>query len=197
MRIAWISCFVIAMSGIASGGGKKPGKDFWNILVTPKAKWVLHDPNAGTDALRKSAVVTVESYDVRTVGKAKVARLRWTHEDSEGHSTFGGGQLQPTQVAVTRDGLYLLDEAMDDAAVAVALEKKPARSSPPVAYKGTKKNGGRYLRVDGADVCIGQRPPPGSPPCEDLCESEVCFSATAGVISISGFDAPGQGIWTK
>lgn len=127
------------MSGGVRAEVKKPGKDFWKILVAPKAKWVLHDPNAGNDAARKTATVTVETYDVRTIGKAQVARLRWTHKDSAGESTFGGGQLQPTQVAVTPDGLYLLDEAMDDAAVTTALKKKPARSSPPKPYKGTNR----------------------------------------------------------
>lgn len=102
--------------------------------------------------------------------------------------------MQPTQVAVTRDGLYLLDGAMDDAAV--ALKKKPARSSPPRAYKGTKQNGGRYLKVRGAEVCMGWAKLPGNGDCEDVCEIEVCLPA-AGVTSITGFDAPGDMIWTK
>ena len=188
---------VLAMSGAVRAEVKKPGKDFWKILVAPKAKWVLHDPNAGNDAARKTATVTVETYDVRTIGKAQVARLRWTHKDSSGRVDVRRRPLQPTQVAVTRDGLYLLDEAMDDAAVTIALKKKPARSSPPKPYKGTKQNGGRYLKVDGADVCVGQARLAADGPCEDVCETEVCFSATNGVISITGYDAPGEMIWER
>lgn len=196
MRIVWMCCLVLAMSGAVEAQVKKPGKDFWNILVTPKAKWTLRDP-AADDAARKAATVTVETYDVRTIGKAQVARLRWTHKHDTGEITFGGGLLQPTQVAVTRDGLYLLDAAMDDAAVANALKKKPARSSPPKAYKGTKQNGGRYLKIYGADVCIGQARLAADGPCEDVCETEVCFSATKGVTEITGYDAPGEMIWKQ
>lgn len=195
MRIAWICCVVLAMGSGVRAEVKKPGKNFWKVLVTPKAKWVLHEANA-EDAAAKSATVTVETYDVRTVGKAQVARLRWTHKDSESESTFGGGALQPTQVAVTAAGLYLLDAEMDDAAVAVALKKRPSRSSPPKAYKGTKQNGGRYLTVRGAEVCMGWARLEEDGPCEDVCESEVCFTA-AGVTSISGFDAPGVSIWKQ
>lgn len=194
MRVVHVGCIVLALSGVVRGEVKKPGKDFWKVLVTPKAKWILHDANADT-AAGKAATVTVETYDVRTIDKAQVARLRWTHKDSTGESTFGGGAVQPTQVAVTGDGLYLLDAAMDDAAIAAALEKKPSRSAPPKPYKGIKKNGGRYLTVRGDEVCMGWAKV-GDDPCEDVCEDEVCFTA-AGVTSISGFNAPGMMFWKR
>ena len=197
MRLVWIGCFVLAMSGAVRAEEKKPGKDFWKILVAPKSKWVLHDPAAGNDPARKRATVTVETYDVRTIGKAQVARLRWTYKNDDGEVTFGGGLLQPTQVAVTHQGLYLLDEAMDDTAVAKALAKRPSRSSPPKPYKGTKRNGGRYLKVLGSDVCVGQARLAADGPCEDVCETQVCFSATKGVTEITGYDAPGDMIWTQ
>lgn len=204
MRIVWIGCVVLALTGgvyaeapkPATKAATKPGKDFWKVLVTPKAKWVLRNANA-EDAAQKRATVTVETFDVRTIGKAQVARLRWTHSDDSGATTFGGGAMQPTQVAVTAAGLYLLDAEMDDAAVAAALAKKPSRSSPPKAYKGTKQNGGRYLAIRGPEVCMGWARLAEDGPCEDLCESEVCFTAADGVTSISGFDAPDQGIWEK
>lgn len=192
MRIVWIGCLVLAMSLAARADGKKPGKDFWNVLVTPKAKWVLHDPS---DTAHKGPTVTVETYDVRTVGKAQVARLRWTYTDGADESTFGGGVLQPTQVAVTPAGLYLLDAAMEDAAVATALKKKPARSSPPRPYKGTKQNGGRYLTVRGDEVCMGWARLAADGPCEDVCEDEVCMTAAAGITSLAGFSAPGSMVW--
>jgi hypothetical protein len=194
MRFVWIGCFVLAMGGAVRAENKKPGKDFWNVLVTPKAKWVLHE-SSPADAAHPSTVV-VETYDVRTVGKAQVARLRWTVKDGTSESTFGGGVVQPTQVAVTREGLYLLDAAMDDAAVAVALKKKPARSSPPKAYKGSKQNGGRYLTIRGGEICMGWAKLAEDGPCEDVCEDEVCYTA-AGVSSISGFNAPGSMIWER
>jgi hypothetical protein len=195
MRAVSIACVVAAMSGAVRAEVKRPGKDFWKVLVTPKAKWVLHEANP-SDAIAKSATVTVTTYDVRTIGNAQVARIRWTHSDSTSESTFGGSAILPTQVAVTRAGLYLLDADMDDAAVAVALEKKPARSSPPKPYKGTKRNGGRYLTVRGAEVCMGWAKLAADGPCEDVCESEVCFDA-AGITSITGFEAPGSMVWER
>jgi hypothetical protein len=196
MRLVWIGCFVLAMSGAVRAESKKPDKDFWKILVTPKAKWILHESNP-SDPAAKSATVTVTTYDVRTIGKAQVARIRWTHKDGTTETEFGGGAMLPTQVAVTREGLYLLDADMDDAVVAIALKKKPARSAPPKPYKGTKQNGGRYLSIQGAEVCMGWARLAADGPCEDVCESEVCFDATAGVTSITGFEAPGSMLWER
>jgi hypothetical protein len=83
--------------------------------------------------------------------------------------------------------------------VSVALKGKPARSGPPKPYRGTKQNHGRYLRVDDrtGNVCMGEEPLPGDGPCADVCESEVCFSATDGVVNISGLAAPGYSIWSQ
>lgn len=193
MRFIWIACLVIALTDGVSAGPKKPGKDFWKILVTPNAKWVLHP--GGEDAARNDSTIIVETYDVRTVAGAQVARLRWAYKGSAPNDTLPPSQWRPTQVAVTRQGLYMLDAAMDDAAVTAALKKKPSRSSPPKPYKGTKANGGRYLRVHGDEVCMGQANISGT--CEDVCETEICISATAGVTSITGYDAPEPLIWTK
>jgi len=112
---------LVALSHVSADVKKKPaekpaGKGFWKVLVTPKAKWVLRDT-----ILDKTATVTVETYDVRKVGGADVARLRWTqavgkdkYDISDQRGAFG-------QVAVTSAGLYLFTADMDDAKVAAAL----------------------------------------------------------------------------
>lgn len=172
------------------------GKGFWKILVQPNAKWVLTN-KTGDD---KKATITVETYDVRKVGTADVARLRWTFKSGDGKfkedAALGGSQT-PTQVAVTAKGIYLLSADMDDAKIAKALKGKPSRSDPPKAYKGTKKNQGRFLRVDGDTVCMGEEPLPDAGDCDDVCEGQVCFSATGGVVSLSGTMAPGKDSWEK
>ncbi len=169
----------------------KPGKGFWKVLVKPKAKWVLHDK-----VLEKTDTITIETYDVRKVGSADVARLRWMH----GKEPMGSTVLTPTQVAVTSAGIYLMDAEMDDAKVAAQLEKNPSRSDPPKAYQGTKQNNGRYLRVDDNAVCMGDAPVSDATsdpePCADTCFSEVCIS-DRGIESISGNAAPGNTIFER
>jgi len=197
MRNIVLPCLVLGALCLPAVA-KEPAapKGFWKVLVKPNAKWVLHD-TIGDD---KKATVTVETYDVRKVGGADVARLRWTMTSGDGkfkEDAALGGSLTPTQVAVTAKGIYLLDASMDDAKIQKALKGKPSRSDPPKSYKGTKKNDGRFLRVDGDVVCMGEEPLPGAGDCEDICEGEVCYSATEGVISLSGTIAPSKDIWKK
>lgn len=196
MPRCWIAVLAVVMLGLpAQAGDRRPAKGFWKILVKPKAKWVLHDTVA-EDAAHKAATITVETYDVRKVGGADVARLRWTHASGKDRQDIGG-ELKPTQVAVTPAGIYLLGAELDDAAVAAALKRKPSRSDPPKPYKGTKQNQGRFLRIDDDLVCIGEEPLPDAGDCADVCEAEVCFSSTEGVVRISGLAAPGYSIWSR
>jgi hypothetical protein len=184
----------LATATLADAKPKRPEKGFWRVLVQPHAKWVLHDARA-EDMHEKPRILTVETYDVRKIGKADVARLRWTVTDSEGvepealHGTQAGAV---TQFAVTDEGLYMLLASMDDAAVADALTHKPSRSDPPKPYKGTKLNDGRYLTVDeDGVVCMGQGPKPGDDPCGDeTCEGRMCVSATKGIVELSGSWSP-------
>jgi hypothetical protein len=192
-----IGCLVVVAVGLSAHADEnRPGKGFWKILVKPKARWVLHD-TVGEDAARKAGRITVETYDVRKVDGADVARLRWTYTSGTEKNDIGGGSFMPTQVAVTGAGLYLLSDDMDDAKVSAALKKKPSRSDPPKPYRGTKLNHGRYLRINDDNVCVGDEPLPDAGECADVCESQVCFSATDGVVSISGLAAPGYSIWSQ
>jgi hypothetical protein len=192
-----IGCLVIVAVALSAHADEtRPGKGFWKILVKPKARWVLHD-TIPEDTARKPGSITVETYDVRKVGGADVARLRWTHSSGTQNNEIGGGPFMPTQVAVTSAGVYLLSDDMDDAKISAALKNKPSRSDPPKPYSGTKRNRGRYLRVDRGNVCMGEAGLPDDGPCADVCESEVCFSATDGVVSISGLAAPGYSIWSQ
>jgi len=164
------------------------------VLVKPGAKWVLRDTIA--ERLHEPPrILTVETYDVRKIGKADVARVRWT--------LVGGGDPDPdalrdtqagaiTQFAVTDEGLYTLWAGMDDAQVDTALKGKPSRSDPPKPYKATKLNEGRYLTIDDDGiVCMGQGPEPGAGPCEDTCDGRVCISETKGIVELSGNWSPG------
>jgi hypothetical protein len=182
---------LIATSAIADAPVKK---GFWKVLVKPNAKWVLTDTITGEDKTKKPAKLIVETYDVRKVGDADVARLRWTIEESDGtkqdHSCAGCY----TQVAVNAAGLYIVDDAKDDAQIAASLKAKPSRSDPPKAYKATNKNSGRYLNVSATQVCYGEAIDPGPDGCEDICFAELCVS-DKGVVQIEGLWAPNYSIF--
>jgi hypothetical protein len=99
---------------------------------------------------------------------------------------------------VTPAGLYILSADMDDAKVAEALKKKPSRSDPPKAYKGSKQNNGRYLHIESDDlVCMGYEPLPGAPECDDTCFGEVCVSSKHGIVKLSGTWAPENSIYDQ
>jgi hypothetical protein len=186
MKRAWLIGVVVAMFGSAGEADpkKKPGKGFWKVLVKAGSKWVLKD------SFHNNAELTVETYDVRKIGKAQVARLRWTlgNDDEALKYTHAVGL---TQLAVTDEGLYLMWAAWDDAKVAEELKKKPSRSDPPKAYKATKLNEGRSLEIsDNGDVCMGQNPLP-EDHCDDCDGGYACFSATEGIVSIGQSWAPG------
>jgi hypothetical protein len=168
------------------------------VLVQPNKRWVLHD----TFEKDRDRVIVVETYDVHQVGGATVGRLRWTAKENERAKEGDpiGSQDGPcyTRLAVNDRGLYILRDDMDDAAVAAAVQGRPSRSDPPRPYKGTKKNGGRYLAVhaqkDGSSViCVGDGPLPDAGECEDVCFAEMCFSPTKGVVQVSGTAAPDYG----
>lgn len=184
---------MLAMGGAARADA--PLKGFWRILVKPKARWVLYDTIEKNKKKRRKIVV--ETYDVRKVGAADVARLRWTLIDPSGEKQSWGDSNEGryTQVAVTDAGLYILSEDMDDAKIVEALKKKPSRSDPPKPYKGTKQNEGRFLKVEGDMVCYGYEPPPGAGDCEDTCFGGLCLTATGGVTKIEGTWAPEYSIF--
>ncbi len=183
--------------------GKKPpaskkttaSKGFWKILVQPNAKWVL------TETLdEEPKTLTVETYDVRKIDNADVARLRWTvHEGKATRDVGDTNTGKYTQVAVTSAGLYLFDADADDAKIADRLKGKPSRSDPPKAYDGTKQNNWRYLRIENDDeVCLGTNEfLPADGDCPDTCFAEVCLSRTKGVVELTGQWAEVGGGWFK
>lgn len=168
---------------------KRAAKGFWKVLVKPGAKWVL-EPHTEEGFEKRRDKITIETYDVRRLGDADVARLRWTATEGKASSPYQtGADDLLTQVAVTDKGVYLLRADLDDAAVAAALAKAPSRSDPPKPYKGTKRNQGRYLRIaELGIVCMGWSDPEGA--CEERCQGEMCISPTDGIISLDGTYAP-------
>lgn len=187
-RIGIITIVLLALSADAAPKhkhtGGKIGKGFWKVLVTPKAHWVLRDSS------NAKSTITVETYDVRKVGEADVARLRWTyHNEANATEDISGGEGKFSQVAVTAAGLYLLDKADDDAKIAKVIAGKPSRSDPPKPYDGTKLNHGRYLHIRDDQVCMGTGPEPGAGDCPDTCDGAVCIT-TAGIASLYGTYAP-------
>jgi hypothetical protein len=178
----------LAVSPAAAERQKPVGKGFWKILVKRGAKWILHPASqAKQGGAPVRIAMVIETYDVRRAGNADVARLRWTllldsYKD-EIVDTYA-------QVAVTDAGLYSLPGDMGDTEIAKALKGKPLFEDPPRAYHKLSGDYLEFLEIhDGVLVCMGRRyvPPPG-PPCMDYCDDrEICISATAGIVHLSGY----------
>lgn len=171
--------------------------------MQPKQQWVLHDTSSGTP----KRVIVVETYDTHQVGGVSVARLRWTAKEDLGgdakDASNVGAEDGPsfTHLAVTDRGLYILRENADDAAIAKQVQGKPSRPEPPRAFKGTKKNQGRFLNLhkqaDGPVICVGYGPESDAAGCDSVCVAEMCLSPTKGVVQLSGKVTPDFGTFTQ
>ena len=172
---------------------------FWGILVKPNARWVLKDVMDGDKSPRHvRRTITVETYDIHTVGGARVGRLRWTWDDLSSYDQCGAVCLY--RVAVTPAGLYFIDADASDEAILKALKRHPSRSNPPREYGGTKRNGGRYLQFEGLAedvVCMGDAPLADAGDCDDTCFSVLCVSKWDGVVQIGGTAAPDNGLFAQ
>jgi hypothetical protein len=188
------SAFVL--SGVLACGvawAAPPASNPWSPLVQKGARWTLIETTAEAGVPPRKIIV--ETRDVRIVGDATVARLRWTLVTGAEKSNIGDSNSgRYTQLAVTPAGIYLLDADQDDAAVLAALKRKPSRSNPPKEYKGTKQNEGRFLRKDGASICMGVEPLPDAGDCPDTCDAELCITKS-GLSRLDGFWAPDAGIF--
>jgi hypothetical protein len=78
----------------------KISKGFWKVLVKPHAPWALIEDQS------KPFKIVVETYDIRKVGDADVARLRWTWVDGKEKSEPNRCDDCFWQGAVTNAGLY-------------------------------------------------------------------------------------------
>jgi hypothetical protein len=185
----------------ASGGPKDAAAPpppaelgFWGVLVKPKARWVLKDVIDKSPKDKRPTLI-VETYDIHTVGAARVGRLRWMWSDKTSYDQCGAVCLH--RVAVTPAGLYFIDDDATDEKILQALKRRPSRSNPPREYSGTKRNEGRYLNIDGDMVCMGDEPLPGDGECDDTCFSVLCIDKDKGVVQLGGTAAPDNGLFAQ
>jgi len=189
----WVlACATVMAFAPAAADPAHPAKGFWRALVQPNARWVLHDrqqPGSRT-------TLAIETYDVRKVGGAEVARLRWTLDDGSRRrdvgTTAAGGTLR--QVAVTAAGLYVLAADLDGTRLAAALRGAPTHADPPAPFDATAETRNRYLHVaDSGVACLGEAPPSDAG-CDGeygSCDGELCIAGD-GIVSVSGRWAPGD-----
>jgi hypothetical protein len=199
------TAIALAAAGVAHADKpKKPHVEpgVWASLVQPGATWTLPGKGIAEDP-RVAGTITIETYDVRKVGGADVARLRWTLADGTSKTDVAEGEGRPTQVAVTRRGVWFLSASDDDQAIAKALAKKPTYADPVVT---SRRKDGTFVEIDDggkrAMVCVGKQPHVREG-CEDLggarrwhgpgCEASLCVS-TDGIVVLDGSYAPG-GFW--
>ena len=194
-KLAWLALSLGALPSVA--GAKAPAKKetapagLWKPLVAAGARWTLVQM---VEKAQKPGHVVVETYDVRKVAGADVARLRYT-------VTAPGGKGEalpdgpPAQLAVSDKGAWVFERGADDAAIARALaKKKPDYLDPPALVKGGTRKDGKYTNLihvkKGDKVCIGDGPAKGAGECEDVCFAEVCLSPAEGLVSLGGTWAP-------
>jgi hypothetical protein len=170
------------------GGVAKPG--LWQPLVATATSWKLINYNIRDQPDEDNAVI-VSNYDLRQVGAAAVARLRWKTSAGE---DVGSGEHLPQQVAVSGHEVWFLPLNADDDAVSQALTRKPTFWDPPVDVHPTRKNKWRWVQTSsgkhGLVTCIGHHQPRGGNECEDTCSGMVCFSATNGIVAVEGTSSP-------
>jgi hypothetical protein len=151
----------------------------WATLVRPDARWELVGDGG--------AHLTVETDDVRAIGDAQVARLRGL---IDGDVVDMGRHGLPAQVAVTAAGIWFLDGDDDDAAIAHTIATTPPTyADVPALTEPSAVDFARVWRTGaGVAYCVGHRDPQRD--CEpDTCNM-ACFAPDAGVVLLTGDDAP-------
>ncbi|MDI1449747.1 hypothetical protein [Polyangium sp. 6x1] len=170
----------------------------WGPLVRLGACWTLLNHTKGAPDYDDTLLVMVS--DVHKVGKADVARLKYTlGRNSSVYET--PDDVLPKRVAVTDEGVWFLPADADDAAIAAALRKPPTRAAKPKTFEPTQENGYTFVREaktsGGPIVCTGHAIPPAQDKCGDKCNAMVCFSASNGVVSVEGAAAPASGAYAQ
>src|SRR5579859_5639584 len=166
-----------------------PVHGVWTSLVAGKRTWRLINYNIRDDPNEDDAVI-VENYDLRRVGRAAVARLRWTTSWGE---NVGDREHLPQQVAVIDGRVWWLPLEASDDDVVRAIRKMPTFSERPSDVAPTRKSKWKWvLTTSGAQgtlICIGHMQPRGEE-CEDTCSGMVCFSPKDGIVAIEGTASP-------
>src|SRR5690349_7548565 len=99
MTRRWIGLLLVSLLALPAHAEDKKlvTRGFWKILVKPGARWVLRETIGD-----KPSTITIETYDVRKVAGADVARLRWTLQAGKDKQDVGDSASgKYTEVAVT------------------------------------------------------------------------------------------------
>ncbi|MDI3288727.1 hypothetical protein [Polyangium sp. 15x6] len=170
----------------------------WGPLVRRGACWTLLNHTKGAPDYDDTLLVM--PWNVRKVGKADVAQLKYTlGRNSSAHES--PDDVLPKQVAVTDQGVWFLPADADDAAITAALRKPPTHAAKPKTFEPTQENGYTFVREaktsGGPIVCAGHAIPPAQGNCGDKCNAMVCFSASNGVVIVEGTAAPASGVYAQ
>ena len=164
----------------------------WRAVVQPGACFTLKNVGVAGKAGPPGDVLVIESYDVRRVDDAEVARLRVTHATPTEQGGVSGLPDLPQQLAVTSKGVWMLDRKVDDPGVTKALGKGPTYAADPRSQEPTKANKYAFVRkghnAKGDVICVGRDQP--KPECTEACTSMVCFSVQSGVVLVEGAASP-------
>lgn len=198
MRITIIrSAILVLAAGAIAAARTPPPKPAsapagaFRPLVQPNAKWTLLGPNG--------MKIVVENHDVRKIGAADTARLRYTViVPGKKPAELDAGA--PRRVAVSPTGAWLFAASDDDAKIAAALAKPPQFTDPPQLVKPSRSKNGDYVNLihlqKGDKICVGRAPPPGTP-CGDICFAELCLNPRDGLVEMGGTYTPNQESFTQ
>lgn len=164
----------------------------WRALVQPGACFTLKNMGQAGKAGPPGDVLVVESYDVRRVDDAEVARLRVTHATPTEQAAANGLADVPEQIAVTAKGAWVLDKKADDAAITKAMSKAPTWPAEPRPGEATKASKWSFAKhghnAKGDVLCVGHDKPKAE--CTEACASLVCVSVASGVVMVEGASSP-------
>jgi hypothetical protein len=168
-----------------------PAKTVWQPLLAKGTAWTLKRSSEKTDLSAAAMKVTIT--DVRAVGKAQVAHIDYDCGDDQ----VCNNALLVRQIAVTAQGVYVLDQDADDAAVAKAVKKPPFAAEPPRPVDPSKRTRGAFALVPKArpgTYCVGQVDVPVDVPNDVPDDGVGCGAAPcAGWLCVDGNGVVGAG----
>jgi hypothetical protein len=140
-----------------------------------------------------------------TLDQTHIARLAWSLEGPGGSTPLAvesNPANLPLYVAVTAEGLYLLDPEGKPADIRRAVKRRPDYTASPQPIASETRPDGRYVleaRFNSRrSYCFGEGPPPHKQTeCEDVCDGMICFAEGGGIVHLSGNQAPEKSLFSQ
>ncbi|MBT8495198.1 MAG: hypothetical protein KJO07_19285 [Deltaproteobacteria bacterium] len=157
-------------------------------MLAGESVWVL-DKGLGDDAVR----IEIELVNRRQMDGATLVDLTWTVVADDGKRTPFDDNQRIVTIAADDSGAILVTGDVDehnDAEIVMTLRSGPTYTGEPSTDHTETADASFSVKVEGKApdryACFEEGPGSDAGDCQDVCFSEICWSESKGLMSMSG-----------